>query len=276
MASEKKGSSSTTKVLVIVLVGGGLAVALCCGGVFWFGKSMFDKVMITDPAAVRTRAAAIADITIPQTYEPQMAMDMSAVGLPMTMCMFARGAGEGAVMLMEMSGPAGSPEQMKQQFQQGMQQQGQNQELNVTSTETRTYAINGEEYEFEFVQGTRKQDNVAMRQVMGVIPGKAGAAFLMAFDTEENWDEAAITGMIESMGATLVEKSDEPPADGTAPEETVPPEAGAEAEAPGVRKQQPVPPTVRPATINEARPSVRRLGKLDDWSCVFLGTFFAW
>ena len=121
---------------------------------------------------------------------------------------------------------------MRRQFQQGMQQQGQNQELNVTSTETRTYSINGEEYEFEFVQGTRKQDNVAMRRVMGVIPGKAGAAFLMVFDTEANWDEAAITGMIESMGATLVEKNDEAPADGTPADEATAPETGVEAEAP--------------------------------------------
>jgi hypothetical protein len=232
MASEKK-ASSTTKVLAIVLIGGGLTLVLCCGGAFWFVKNRFGQMMITDPAAVRTRAAAIADITIPEVYQPQMAMDMSAIGFPMTMCMFGRTSGDGGVMLMEMSGQlAQDPEQMKAQFQQGMQQQGQGQELNVESSETRTYQINGEDYEFEFLKGTRKQDNAAMRQVMGVIPGKTGTAFLMVFESEENWDESAITGMIESMGATLVETKDEAPADGTTTEEATTPEAGADAEAP--------------------------------------------
>jgi hypothetical protein len=243
MASEKQGSSSTTKVLAIVLVGGGVLMLLCCGGAFWFGRSMLGKMMIEDPDQVRARAAAIVDITIPEIYEPKMAMDMTAIGLPMTMCMFGRSGDDGGLMLMEMSGPmAGSQAQMKSQFQQGAQQQGQNQEINITSTETRTYLINGEEYEFDFLQGTRKQDNAAVRQMMGVIPGKTGTAFLMVFETEENWDEAAITAMIESMGATLVDKSDEAPADGTpadgqttdetAPAEPATPAAGAEAEAP--------------------------------------------
>jgi len=233
MASEKKGSTSTTKVLSIILIVGGVALVLCCGGAFWFGKNMFGKMMITDPAEVKARAAAIADISIPESYPPQMAMDMSAVGVPMTMAMFGNAGGDGMLMLMQMSGPqAEDAEQMKRQFQQAMQQQGQNQELNVTETETRTYEINGEQYDFEFIKGTRKQDNVAMRQVMGVIPGKAGSAFLMVFDTEANWDEAAIDAMIASMGATRVEKTEEAPADGAAPEEATTPEAGAEAEAP--------------------------------------------
>jgi hypothetical protein len=233
MASEKK-ASSTTKVLAIVLIGGGLALVLCCGGGAWFVYNRVGQMMITEPDAVRARAAAIADITIPDAYQPQMAMDMSTIGLPMTMCMFGRTGGDGGIMLMEMSGPmAEDQEQMRRQFQQGMQQQGQNQEINVTSTETRTYEIDGEEYDFEFVQGTRKSDNLAMRQVMGVIPGKTGAAFLMVFENEANWDESAITGMIESMGATRVEKSEEVPADGATTEEATTPEAGADAEAPG-------------------------------------------
>ena len=100
----------------------------------------------------------------------------------------------------------------------------------MTSTETRTYLIEAEEYEFEFLKGTRPQDNVAVRQVLGVIPGKGGAAFLMVFETEENWDEEEITAMIESMGGELVETSDEPAAEGPTPDEGTLPEAGTEAE----------------------------------------------
>src|SRR5262249_47808691 len=150
-----------------------------------------------------------------------------------TMCMFFRPDGQSGVMLMEMSGPmAGNQEQMRRQFQQGMQQQGQNQQINIESTETRTYLIKGEKYDFEFVKGTRPQDNVAVRQVMGVIPGKKGTAFLMVFETEENWDEAAITGMIESMGAQQVETSDEAPAEGAATDKDAAAKEGDGAAAP--------------------------------------------
>lgn len=238
MARNEQGSSSTTKVVLIVLAGGGLLMLLCCGGAFWFAKDRFGKMVITDPVAVKARAAAISDIAIPDAYPPAGAMDMSAIGLPMTICMFGQPDGDAGLMLMEMSGAmAGNQQQMRQQFKQGMQQQGQNQnqQINITETETRTYLIDGEEYEFEFVKGTRPQDNTAVRQVMGVIPGKAGNAFLMVFDTEANWDEAAITAMLDSIGATLVEKTDEEPADGTMTEEDATPdrdvEPAAEAEA---------------------------------------------
>ncbi|MFO1093157.1 MAG: hypothetical protein U0992_07570 [Planctomycetaceae bacterium] len=232
MARDEQASKSTLKIVLIILVSGGLCLLLCCGGMFWWGKNMFQKVVISDPAAVKTRAAAIADISIPEVYQPQMAMDMSAVGVPMTMCMYFRPGGQSGVMLMEMSGPmAGDQEQMRRQFQQGMQQQGQNQQINISSTETRTYLIQGEKYDFEFVKGTRPQDNVAVRQVLGVIPGKTGAAFLMVFETEENWDEAAITGMIESMGAKLVEADDDAAAKEAAPGAEAAPKAD-EAAAP--------------------------------------------
>lgn len=254
MAPNEQGKSSTTKVLLIVLGGGGLLMLLCCGGLFWYGKTMFGKVMITDPAAVKAQAATISDIVIPETYPPMMAMDMSAFGVPMTMCMFGAPGGNSGLMLMQMSGPmAGSQQQMRDEFKKGMQQQGQNQnqQINITEAEVRTYLINDEEYEFEFVKGTRPQDNTAVRQVMGVIPGKGGNAFLMVFDTEANWDEAAIDSMIASLGATLVEKGDEASADGT-DSETMPTEETVPAADPESEAATPADATTPPESATDS------------------------
>lgn len=216
-----EGMSTTAKVVLIIIGAGGLLIAVCCGGMIWWGSRMIT----TDPAKVRERTTAIVDITIPAKYAPTMSMDMSKLGLPMTMCMYMTGDQQGGVIIMEMSGPAaGNREQMKQQFQQGFRQQQQNpnQQITVTSTETRTFQIDGEEYEFEFAQGTRQQDGAAMRQVMGVIPGKNGAAFLMMFEPEASWDEAAVLEMIESMGAveTTAPASHETGTDAAVPDAT--------------------------------------------------------
>jgi len=218
-----EGMSSTMKVVLIILGAGGVLALICCGGVFYFGKQFADKIqnsMTQEPARIREITSSIVDITIPDVYSPQMAMDFGMMGVQMKMCAYARdGGGDGGgVFIMEMAGPQNAnKQQMKQQFQQSLRQQGKSQELTIESSETRTFTINGEECQFEFIKGKNSQNNQEMRQVMGVIPGKSGAAFLMVFETEENWDEAAIVQMIESMGGTEVPSS-APAVDGT-PEE---------------------------------------------------------
>jgi hypothetical protein len=229
---ENEGMSSSTKVVLIILGAGGVLALVCCGGIIWFGKSMADKVqnaMSSDPARIREVTASVIDITVPDVYAPKMAMDFGMMGMQMKMCAYSRAGDAGGVFIMEMTAPpSANKDQMKQQFQQSLRQQGQNQDVTIESTETRTFTINGEECAFEFIKGKNTQNNQDMRQVMGVIPGKSGAAFLMVFETEENWDEAAIVQMIESMGGTEV-TSTAAPATEEAPVEPAPAEAPGDA-----------------------------------------------
>ncbi len=209
-----EGMSSTTKVVLIVLGAGGVLALICCGGILWFGKTMSDKIqnaMTQDPVRIREITASIVEITVPDAYAPKMAMDFGMMGMLMKMCAYSRDGDAGGVFIMEMTTPQpGSKEQMKQQFQQSLRQQGQNQEITIEASETRTFMINGEECEFEFIKGKNTQSNQDMRQVMGVIPGKSGAGFLMVFENEENWDEEVIVQMIKSMGGTEVTSSAAP------------------------------------------------------------------
>lgn len=204
----EEGMGTTAKVVLIILGAGALLLLVCCGVGAWWGKGMVDQFkdsMTDDPAKIAEITTSIVDITIPDEYTPQMAMNFAMFGVQMKMCAYSRTGDAGGVLIMEMSGPQmGNRAQMKQQFQQSLRQQGQNQDLQVESTVTRTFTINGEECDFEFVKGKNTQNNQDMRQVMGVIPGKTGAAFLMVFETEENWDEAAIVRIIESMGGVEI------------------------------------------------------------------------
>jgi hypothetical protein len=223
--AENEGMSSTTKVVLLLLGVGGVLLLVCCGGFIWFGKTMSDKLqnaMTQDPVRIREITASIIDITVPDAYAPKMAMDFGMMGMQMKMCAYSRADDAGGVFIMEMTGPpSANKAQMKQQFQQSLRQQGQNQEVTIESSETRTFTINGEECEFEFIKGKNTQTNQDMRQVMGVIPGKSGAGFLMVFENEENWDEAAIVQMIESMGGAEV-TSPAAPAIEEAPVDSVP------------------------------------------------------
>lgn len=199
------GMSTTTKV--ILAIGGLFCVALlvCCGIAMWFGNKAVNTIAEStteNPAEIQSIADSIASIQIPEVYQPQTGVDFD-LGFSMQMAIFSRNAGgqQGAVVLMQMAAPGQqNDEQMKAQFRQQMQQSGQNQEITVESSETRTFTIDGEECDFEFVAGTDQSGN-PVRQVMGVFPGRGGAAFLVVFESEEDWDEEAVVELIESITA---------------------------------------------------------------------------
>lgn len=226
--ADNEGMSSTTKVVLIILGAGGVLALVCCGGVMYFGKQFADKIQNSisqDPARIREVTASIVDVTVPDVYSPKMAMDFGMMGMQMKMCAYSRDGDAGGVFIMEMTAPPNANKaQMKQQFQQSLRQQGQNQDVTIDSSETRTFSINGEECQFEFIKGKNTQTNQDMRQVMGVIPGKSGTAFLMLFESEENWDEDAVIRMIESMGGTEVPSSTAPASQESPPEPANAPE----------------------------------------------------
>lgn len=199
---KKAGMSTAMKVLLVLLVGGGLAVVLCCGGAFWFGSRAFQTTTV--PAEVVAKSNEIADVAIPETFKPTMAMTFN-LGVSMKMAVFARNNNPengGALILMQMSGPGmDNEQQMKQQFQTSMQQQGQNQNITVEEQETRPFTIDGEEVEFEFIKGKNPENGAQVRQVQGVFSGRGGTAFLMIMENEEDWDEDQVVAIIESLSA---------------------------------------------------------------------------
>ncbi|REJ71677.1 MAG: hypothetical protein DWQ29_22935, partial [Planctomycetota bacterium] len=161
---EKSGMATSTKVILAVVGIGGVALLVCCGVAMWFGNKAVNAVteaMTENPDEIRTITESIAAIEIPAVYQPQMGMQLD-FGVSMQMAAYSRNGGgqQGAVVLMQMAAPGQqNDEQMKAQFRQQMQQSGQNQEINVESSETRTFVIDGEECDFEFVSGTDQSGN---------------------------------------------------------------------------------------------------------------------
>jgi hypothetical protein len=233
---ESKGLSTgaiVAIVAVVVVVVLGLA---CCGGVVFWGRGLaqkFQQSFSDDPQRIAEIAGSISSLQVPPEYAPQFGMDFGFGLMQMKMTAYARADESGMVMLMEMQAPPGTnKQQVEASFRQSLQQQGHEQAITETSRVVRKITINDEESEFAFVSGKAQDTQKAVRQVSGVFPGRGGPAFLMIFDTEENWDEDAIVRMIESLGGTLG-PPEETPGAGAAPggsgpgERAAPPDASA-------------------------------------------------
>ncbi len=200
---ESKGMSTgaiVAIVAVVVVVVLGLA---CCGGVVFWGRSMankFQDAVTEDPQKIAEITDSIIDIDIPAEYPPQNAINFNWFGVQMKMCFYMSDDQGRGVILMQMAGPGqANPDQMKQAFQQQMQQQGVSQDLDIASTETRKFTINGEECEFEFVTGKERATGKEVHHVSGVFTGRGGAAYIVILEKAETWDEDAVVKMIESM-----------------------------------------------------------------------------
>ena len=72
---QKQGMSTGVKVLIILLCVGGGSFVLCCGGgIYWFSSNFNASV---DPAAVEEVTAEIAEIEIPDGFQPMQSVSFN-------------------------------------------------------------------------------------------------------------------------------------------------------------------------------------------------------
>ncbi len=196
---QRSGMGAGTKILIILLSVLGVSCIACCGAFFYFAKNAF-KVVQTPPEVIEMQEE-IVSIEIPETYRPGQGMATKIFGMTMNMVMFQRAENpsSGNLVLMEMKMPMdGSQEQLDLAFQQQMDQQGNNQNLDIEETEKRTFTIDGEEREFTFNKGT--SNGKAIRQVTGVFKSRNGnATMIVLVEDEDVWDEEQAVKMIESI-----------------------------------------------------------------------------
>ena len=191
----KRGMSTGVKVLLILGGVFGVLAVLCCGaGIYLFNK--FSKAMTTDPAQVAAIQQDIAGINLPEGFKPQGGFDWT-LGIKIKAAIYSRSGSE-MLMLMQMPSTA-SEEEMRQQMQDSLAKQGKKQELRVESRETRTVIIDGKEVPFEFTKGTQEGSGRAMRQVIGVFPGRDGTAMLMYTAPEDQWKDEEVMAMLRSI-----------------------------------------------------------------------------
>lgn len=200
----KQGMSTGVKILLIVLVLGGIALLACCGVMAWFGSQVkMDQTVV--PAEIDALREEIVSIEIPEGFAPQVGMNMDVKVMTMKMVSYAQEETAGSLVLAQMKMPAQQGAQNEQQMQQQLEMQMRQQnmgaeEIDIESSESRTFQIKGRDVRFTFAKGKEPDSGTEFRRVHGAFPGNDGTAFLQLQMEEEAWDEDAVVRMIESIG----------------------------------------------------------------------------
>jgi hypothetical protein len=216
MARSDEGMSSSTKVILAVLGVGGVLALACCGGLAWWGNRVIqdfkqefaesiaameemEGVYVDDPDQIAALTATIVDIDIPVRYEPYSGEDHTSIEVLRKQVHYSSDDDVGRIFIREMlAGDVTTREEATRILAGELTEEGWYYEFEPTSTEQRTFTINGEECVFEFRAGN-DPDMGDMRQAAGAVPSGGGVAYLAIYDTAASWDEAAIVAMIESI-----------------------------------------------------------------------------
>lgn len=191
------GGRSWLKILLILFGVGVVSMALCCGGVLWWGSKSLQ--MTEDPVKIAAAQQEIAEIQVMPNLQPKVAMTMN-LGIMNMRVVGYNSAGRSSLMLMQMQLAGQSDEQMQQNFRQQGQQR--NDQFRVETAETRKITVGGVERDFLFAKGTIQPEGgapMAARQITGMFPSRNGMGYLIVTIEEGDYDEAAVVKMIESI-----------------------------------------------------------------------------
>ena len=223
----KAATGCGVKALVLLLLGGGLLAALCCGGFLWEGMTAMP--LDDTPAGVRAKTDEILTLDLPDDYAPELSL---GGGVPVMRWLadvrvdkaVYRTPGGGQLQVSKRTYPADLADdpQKRLAVEDSMRQildAANPRGVIVAATESGTRTLvtaDGRTVDWVFAQGPARgrdgADRGAYRQVTGTIPD-GDQEFRLQLDLpEENWDEAAVVSMLESI--ELIDPQTEPvPAD---------------------------------------------------------------
>lgn len=189
--------SSNMRVIIIILSVCGLCCVLCCGAM---GIAIWSVFPVTSPEGVRKATQDIVAIEVPQQFKPVAAMNLFGQ-LRFAIYQVGNSPDEGMLMIAayskQMQGPGQNP---KQQMKDAMRQQGHQQvELDIEKSETKEFKIRGEDCKFQFAEAKNPETDEEFRQVTGTFPCSFGEGMLLLQLPAEDFDQAEIEKMIESM-----------------------------------------------------------------------------
>lgn len=198
-----------SKLLLGVLIGCGGMLLLCCGGVVGMGfffQHWATQAFEHNPAVIREKTAAIAEIDVPESFEPRMAIHFSFpfVGELANLAVYGNDDQETVLILADVSDQitqgqsAGSwAENMRASTNNG-QTQGRV-EFDNAETETVTRTIRGEDVTFTIKTGRQSGSDKQIIFATGDFPGRLGQGFFMISGDSETLTVEKVKKVIESI-----------------------------------------------------------------------------
>ena len=195
-AKPPRRKSSKMRVILIILGVCGLCCVLCCGVFAYFISSMIPA---TTPEGVRKKTQEIVAIEIPDSFKPMMAMSIPGL-LRFAMYQRATGPDDGMLMVMGFNKQLPQGQNPEVEMREAMAKQGQQEiEVDEDKTETREFTIRGEKSKFVFGVGKKPNMDEEFHQVFGTFPANGGTGMLILQLPADDYDEAEIVKMIESI-----------------------------------------------------------------------------
>jgi hypothetical protein len=191
-------TKKNNKTLIIVGVIVGICLVLVLAAVLAVGAvgRLVSRAMSTDPTVVAETAQKIADFDLPPGYAEQMAINVSTYQI--VMIAPVDNSGSPVIMLEQFANSNLSPEEMERQLNQVNNQPGISSVGQFHVVETRTMTIRG--YDAQVVTSEASfQNNLVMRRLTAVFPGRAGQVMLMIQGVTDSWDEQVIDDFIKSI-----------------------------------------------------------------------------
>lgn len=199
-APSKKKPSSSVKILLILAGVGFVGMLLCIGAIGLTGYYFVNQVkegMTEDPAEIAERTDEIIGIEILPGMNPLVAMRMNVIVMKMNFSVYGAPHGENVLLICDIQMPDQTADE--DEFRRQLGNQGFGEDIDVTASEIREIETAAGTLTFEFAEGTNGLGNT-IYQVTGMIPSRSGGVgFLMLQQDEQDYDEAAVVKMLESI-----------------------------------------------------------------------------
>jgi len=205
----KPGMSTGTNVLIALAVVFGALLVLCCGGAavsFYFLQSYIAESFSDDPAKVAAITGEIAQIDIPDEFDPTASINMNVPFTGQSLMTAAVYADEesNSVLILAVLGEAFGAQnqaQMQQSVDQSLRQQGMGdqEEILIKESYQKEIEIRSQPITFTIAKGEGAESGTSRIQVTGTFDGRGGPAMLIIHADAEKFPEERIVEMIESI-----------------------------------------------------------------------------
>lgn len=204
---EKTGGGGFLKFCLIC----GCLLLLLLGAGGGFMAYQVSQMFTVDPVKVTAKVESdiLPGSKVPQGYSGMMAMKMPgvmefAIVVPQGMQQQTNQNNLPLMMMICTLPPGANPDQMKQQMQQAMQQQGQggtSTQIQVEAEQQHTIKVHGQEVPVQELVGVA-DNGVKMKQVIAVVPQSPTSSeqvLLMFMGKEDIFDQAAVDAFLQSI-----------------------------------------------------------------------------
>jgi RNase P/RNase MRP subunit p29 len=208
------GRRSSGSSMAPWLIGGGigcLLIVVMCAGVIGFGvytaQQFAGQMFVTDANQVRERTAELAEMAIPDTFQPALGVQLPEVITdaaegeePFRWVIYTRNDGRGYLAIGYVAGVMDDPDQQTTGLDGFLAQCGEtHRSIEITDEDIREMTIRGEDAEFTFSRGTVEGSDEDFRQVIGHFEGKRQRTWLILQVEAEAYDETEIVAIIASI-----------------------------------------------------------------------------